>query len=190
MIFLMSVKQWNKAKKKLVMPKNYLIFDATEDDDAKMNAYTNAVTMDAMNPPAKLVKLVSEDDGTGNCDDILDFDKIEKLEKNFFKGLQLRKAIMATVAGILEDDVNIFIVMRNKAFKYYKKKMKKAFEKTIPVDFEYIEIFTGEVADHKKSLKYSFTDDELHQLKKALKRREKESEEEFAKAKKKKNKKF
>lgn len=184
MIFLMSAKQWSKAKKKLVIPKEYLIFDATEDDDAKMNAFTNTVTMDAMNPPVKLVKLISKDGG--GFDDAIDFDKLEKLEKTFFKGQQLRKAIMATVAGIIENDVNIFIVMRNKAFKYYKKKMKKAFEKTIPVDFEYIEIFTGEVSDHKKSLKYSFSDDELHQLKKALKKREKESEEEFAKAKKKK----
>lgn len=186
----MSVKQWSKAKKKLVIPKNYLIFDATEDDDARMSAFTNTVTMDSMNPPVKLVKLVSKDDGTGSYDDIIDYDKIEKLEKEFFKGHQLRKAIMATVAGLLEDDVNIFIVMRNKAFKYYKKKMKKAFERTIPVDFDYIEIFSGEVDDHKKSLKRSFTEEELHMLKKSLKKREKESEEEFAKNKKKKNKKF
>lgn len=185
MIFIMSVKQWNKNKKKLVIPKNYLIFDATEDDDAKMSAYTNTVTMDSMNPPAKLVKLAGKD--KDETDEILDYEKIEKLEKEFFKGLILRKSIMATVAGVVErGDINIFIVMRNKAFKYYKNKMRKAFERIIPVDFTFVEVFSDDIDKHKKSLRRSFSDEEIYQLKKALKKREKESGEDFKKKKKKK----
>jgi hypothetical protein len=182
----MSVKQWAKNKKKLVIPKDYIIFDATEDDDARMSAFTNVITMDSMNPPVKLVKLAASHDS----DDIIDYDKIEKLEKEFFRGLNLRKAIMATVAGLLENrDINIFIVMRNKAFKYYKQKMRKAFEKTIPVDFTFVEIFKGDYEDNKKSLKYTFSDDELYQLKKVLREKEKESEKIFDKKYKKKDKK-
>ena len=178
MIFLMSAKQWNKNKKKLVIPKDYIIFDATDDDDAKMSSYTNCVTMDALNPPTKLVRLIADEDS----DSIIDFEKLEKLEKTFFRGLSLRSAMMATISGIIQNgDINIFIVMRNKAFKYYKKKIKKTFEKLFPVDFEFIEIFSGDVSDHKKSLRYGFTSDELRQLNRHLKKREKEDTETFKK---------
>ena len=180
MIFLMSAKQWSKNKKKLVIPKDYIIFDATDDDDAKMSSYTNCVTMDAFNPPVKLVKLVADEEST----DIIDIDKLEKLEKNFFKGLSLRSAMMATVSGIIQNgDINIFIVMRNKAFKYYRKKMKKMFEKLFPVDFEFIEIFSGEISDHKKSLKVGFNSYEVSELSKWLKKREKENTEIYKKKK-------
>ena len=33
MIFIMSAKQWDKNKKKLIIPKDYFIFDATDDDE-------------------------------------------------------------------------------------------------------------------------------------------------------------
>ena len=176
----MSSKQWNKNKKKFIIPKDYIIFDATDDDDAKMSSYTNCVTMDALNPPTKLVKLIADEES----DDIIDYEKLEKLEKTFFRGLSLRSAMMATISGIVQNgDINIFIVMRNKAFKYYKKKMKKTFEKLFPVDFEFIEIFTGEVADHKKSLKNGFSSYEVNELNKILKKREKEESETFKKKK-------
>ena len=180
MIFLMSVKQWNKNKKKLIIPKDYIIFDATDDDDAKMTSYTNCITMDAMNPPVKLVKLIADEDS----DDIIDYEKLEKLEKSFLKSLSLRSAMMATISGIIQNgDINIFIVMRNKAFKYYKKKMKKMFEKLFPVDFEFVEIFSGEISDHKQSLKEGFTSQEVSELNKILKKREKEDTETFKKKK-------
>ena len=189
MIFLMSIKQWDKDKKKLVRPKDYIICDATEDDDAKMNSYNNCVTLDSINPPAKLVKLASKNN-IGGMDDIIDYDKIQKLEKEFFKGIQLRKAMLAVVAAGIEHDtdVNIFIVMRNKAFKLYKKKMKKAFTKLFDVDFDFITIYSGDLSEHKSELKRSFKDNEISKLRKVLKKRETEAAEEFKKKSKKKKK--
>ena len=188
MIFIMSAKQWNKDKKKLVRPKDYLIIDATEDDDARMNSFTNCVTVDSLNPPVKLVKLVS--DGDFGDDDIIDYKKVEKLEKEFFKGYELRKSIMAIVAGVIEgDDNNVFIVMRNKAFKFYGKKMKKTFEKLFKVDFKFVVVYSGDPDKCKKELRYTFTDDELHQLKKSLKKRESEAAEDYKKKREKKLKK-
>ena len=185
MIFLMSIKQWNKDKKKLVKPKDYLIIDATEDSDAKMNAYSNCVTVDSLNPPVKLVKKLSK--GNIDNDDILDYKKIEKLEKSFFRGHELRKSIMAIVAGIVEgDDKNIFIVLRNKVFKLYKNKMKKTFEKLFDVDFKFITIYSGDPDDCKKELRKTFTDTEIRKLKKALKEREDEAIKDYKKKKKKK----
>lgn len=189
MIFLMSEKQWKKNKKKLVEPKDYIIMDATEDDDARMSAFTNVVTMDALNPPQKLVKLVNSDRTFD--DEIISFDKIEKLEKEYFRGYMLKKAIMATVAGIIENgDINIFIVMRNKSFKCYKYKMIKTFEKLFPVDFTFIQIFSGDVSEYKKSLKRTFDYDEVMQLKKVLKQREKELEKYVKEKGKRKNKRY
>lgn len=184
MIFLMSEKQWKKNKKKLVEPKDYIIMDATEDDDARMSAFTNVVTMDALNPPAKLVRLVTDDKFD---DGVISWDKIEKLEKEYFRGYMLKKAIMATVAGIIENgDINIFIVMRNKAYKCYKHKMIKTFNKIFPVDFTFIQLLSDDISSHKKSLKYTFDYDEVLQLKKVLKQREKELEKDMKEKKKRK----
>lgn len=182
MIYLMSYKQWQNNKKKLVVPKDYIIFDATEDDDAKMNAYTQAVTMDALNPPVKLVKLAAKED---NIDDIIDYNKIEKLEKEYFKGDQFTNALLATVAGQVESDINIFIVFRNKAFKYYKNKIKNRFEKLFPVDFEFVKILKDDYdkKELKKQLKYRFSSEEVQDLKAFLKSNEKEMEKKFNKKK-------
>ena len=189
MIFIMSIKQWNNDKKKLVRPKDYIICDATEDADAKMNSYNNCVTLDSFNPPVKLVKLASKTSSNG-MDDIIDYDSINKLEKKFFKGAGLRKAMLAIVAaGIEKDvDVNIFIVMRNKAFKLYKKKMKKAFKKLFDVDFDFVTVYSGDLSDHKSELKKSLKDSEIEKLRRVLKKREAEASEEFSKKKKKKKK--
>lgn len=175
MIWLMSFKQWQKFKKKLVVPKDYVIFDATEDDNAKMNAYNQAVSMDALNPPIKLVKLAEKED---DADDIINYDKIKKLEKEFFKGISFSNAVLASVAGQLENDINIFIVMRNKSFKFYKKKIKRTFESLFPVDFEFIKILNDDEdkKNLKHQLKYRFSSDEVMQLKAYLKQNEKEME--------------
>lgn len=182
----MSMKQWQKNKKKLIMPKDYMIFDGTEDDDAYMSRFTNTVTMDAFNPPVKLVKLAEKEDS----DDYIDYDKIETLEKKYFSGLALTNAIMATISGVIENgDMNIFIVIRNKAYKIYRKRLKKVFTKLFPVEFDFIQIFSGEISDHKKDLRYSFSKEELSELKHVLRQREKEMEKRVDK-KKKKNKKY
>ena len=176
MIFIMSLKHWKKYKKKLIEPKDYIIFDGTEDDDGYMNRFTQNVTMDAFNPPVKLVKLAQDDD----YDEILSYDKIETLEKKFFNGVKLKNAILATISGIIENgDINIFIVMRNKAFKVYGKKLKKKFRQMFPTNFEFIEIFSGDIHDHKRSLRYSFSQRELHDLSKILQKREDEMKKEF-----------
>lgn len=185
MIFLMSEKQWDKNKKKLVIPKDYIIFDATDDDDAKLDKFTNCVTMSGFNPPAKLVKLISKGD---DVDDIIDMDKLEKLEDNFFNGMQFNNAILTTVAGQLENDVNLFIVLRNKVFKNYRKRILRAFIKTFNVDFNFVYIFSGDAAGNKKELKKSLSTDEVKELKELLHKREKEMEKSFKKNKKKKSK--
>lgn len=186
----MSKKSWYKHKKKLVQPKDYMLIDGTEDDDAKLSSFTNCVTMDQFNPPIKLVKLIGKADHSDDYRDIFDYDRLEKLEENFFDSPNLHAAIMATVGGLLQgDDINIFLILRNKVFKYYKKRFKREFVKSIAVPFDYITIFGGNAApsDFQKELSYTFTDKELRQLEESLKVREKQMEKKLKQRRKKKN---
>lgn len=185
MIFIMSAKQWDKNKKKLIIPKDYFIFDATDDDEAKLDRFTNTITMSGFNPPAKLVKLISKNE---DLEDIIDIDKMEKLEDNFFNGLQFNNAVLSTVAGQLENDVNIFIVLRNKVFKNYRKRILRAFTKKFEVDFTFVVIFSGDVSANKKELKKSLSSSEVKELKELLGKREKEMAKSYNKKKKKRNK--
>ena len=100
MIFIMSAKQWDKNKKKLIIPKDYFIFDATDDDEAKLDRFTNTITMSGFNPPAKLVKLISKNE---DLEDIIDIDKMEKLEDNFFNGIQFNNAVLSV--GLLKTNL-------------------------------------------------------------------------------------
>lgn len=179
MILLLSVKQWKDTGKKLVMPRDYIIFDATEDDDSRMNRLTNCVSMDAMNPPTKLVKMMQDDDA-----DYLNYNKIEKAEKNFFKGPGFQQGMMAAVTGELHENANIFIVFRNKAFKTYGKRIKKEFEKAFPVEFDFVEVFSGDFKDHKKALQEGHSKSNVTELERALKKKEKEMERVLSKKKK------
>lgn len=177
----MNLKMWEKNKKKLVLPKDYFLFDATEDDDARLHAYTNCVTMDALNPPIKLIK-AKEKEVDMDFGEIIDIDKIDQLEGKFFNGLGFNNAVMATISAVVSNpDYNIFIVMRNKSFKLYKKQIKKAFMKTFPVDFDFIEIFDGDIKSIKKSLAKDFKSNQIQMLSNLLKKREKDMEKKFQK---------
>ena len=186
MIFIMSIKQWNKDKKKLVVPKDYVVMDGTDDADAKLSAFTNVVTADVFCPPAKLLKLVSQDD----ADDYIDFDKLEELEDNYFDSLSLKNMMLAITANIIgSNDVNVFIVLRNKAFKYYKKRYKKAFNKMFDpnkLGFQVAIIHPGNVKDIKKELSMTLSSSQKEVLTKMVAAEEEKMRKLTEKAKKKK----
>lgn len=188
MILIMSSKDWYKNKKKLVEPKDYMIVDGTEDDDGKLVAFTNMITIDGFNPPPKLTKLASKEMDV-DFDDIIDFDSLEKLEENYFHGMKLTNAMMSVVAGQINSDINLFVILRPKVFKKFKKKIIKRYKELFPVDFDFVELFTGEVKDHKKSLRDAFTADQTEQLEKALAKNEKAQEKRYKKFNKKRKKK-
>ena len=178
MIFIMSVKQWNKNKKKLVEPKEYIIVDGTDDDAAKMSSYTNVVTIDSFCPPASLIKLISKDN---DMLDIMDIDKIEDLEDRFFDGNGLKNAIVATIASLLENDINIFLVLRNKVYKQYRKKLRKTFVTLLDVSAEFVKIFEGNVKDIRKELQYTLSEGERTEMQEAVRKLEKRMEKRMTK---------
>ena len=151
MIFIMSTKFWEKHKKALVQPKDYIIMDATDDDGAKMNEYSNTISEDQLAVPARLIHLMGDDD----YESTIDLNKIRALEDEFFYGYTFRihaLAIMRTYLGYPEDDSpdkNIFVVIRHKAYKYWHKKYKKAFIKVFS-DAETFLRTAGENSDWEK----------------------------------------
>lgn len=181
MIFIMSLKQWNKNKKKLVEPKEYIIVDGTDDDDAKMSSYTNVVTIDSFCPPARLIKLLSK----GDMDDIMDVDRIEELEDRYFDGDGLTNAIVATIASLLENDINIFLVIRNKVYKQYRKKLRKKFITLLDVSAEFVKVFNGDVKEIRKDLQYTLSDEERSEMQESVHKLEKRMEKKMSKLKKK-----
>lgn len=174
MIFIISEKDFKKNKKKLVIPKDYIFVDATEDDTGTMSAFTNVITMDALNPPSKLIKLASKEEG--DIDDFIDYDKLEKLEKNYFKSLRTKQSVMALVSGMVNRDINIFVIMRNKAYKYYAKRLAKLITSMFDVDFKFVAIFKGSYADMKKLMKSELDKFQLAELDSELSKNEKKME--------------
>ena len=173
MIFLLSLKMWDKFKKKLVEPKDYIILDATDNEDSKMTQFTNVVSMDNFCLPMKLIRVIQEEDYDG----IIDVDKIEELEDNFFRSGNFETSVLATMSIFLERDINVFIVMKNAAFKYYRKKFKAEFCKIIPDADPLIFIIDKKDFDkNKKALRASITRDEAEILKKQVRKKEKEME--------------
>ena len=188
-IVLLSQKQWSKNKKKLVEPKDYIIMDGTEDDDAKLSAFSNVITADSYALPQRLLKMADYD---VDSNEIIDYDKLEELESNFFDGTSLKNIILATVANVVGNDMNIFIVIRNKAFKMYKKSYKKAFNKLFDpneLGYSVLTVFTGDMKDIKGDLNKSLSERERKLLSEKVAEREEEMRKKFEKQKKKKNKK-
>lgn len=80
MIIVMSEKQFKKNVKKLAEPKDYVVCDSTNDENGSLTKYSNVVSMEGFNPPAKLVKCMKDKDF-----DTIDEEKLKKIERKFLK---------------------------------------------------------------------------------------------------------
>lgn len=190
MIFILSAKDFIKNSKKLVEYKDYLIIDATDDDEPKLKQYQHAVTIDDFAVPSRLIRAISED-----IDDFIDIDSTEELQKKFFRGEKFLKSVLATMSTFADSNgaINIFIVVRNKAYKYYRKRFYSEFCKLIPDAFSFAYLMDKKVMKDKSLLTKDISEKELVSLKKKIKEKEKEltelSERNKKKSKKKKHKK-
>lgn len=188
MIFLVSYKTWEKYKKWLVKSKDYIILDATDDEKAKLSSYTNVITVDGLAIPSSILKYVSDKD----FEDSMDFDRVQDLENTFFRSMNFEIAINATIANFVEEerDMNFFIVIRDKAYKYYRNKLKKEFVKRYPSASTFLIIMSKDPKEkNKKDLKEKFPESEREPLKKMIRKREEQMTEKYNKTKKKKHKK-
>lgn len=175
MILLISAKDWFSDSKKLIEPKNYLILDATDGRETKINQFSNTLTMDNFCIPPKLLSAISKE----LDDDFVDIENAEELEKNFFRGDGFSTSVLATMSTLLnaESDINIFIVIRNKAFNYYRKRFKTEFCRVFPDAEPLFSIYKHEkkgkfLKELEKSLPESDREILIEELKKCEKRME------------------
>ena len=179
MIIIISEKMWRKKAKKFAEIKDYVICDATSDDSGPITKYSNVVNMDGLAIPSKLIKVAdTKKDRDYDDDDILDKNKAKKMEKRFFKKKDFRISTMAILKSLLthEEDLNIFVVVKNKAYKTYAAKLKKEMNKVIESgDLEIIYLY-DEVEEDKKILKRNIKQGERKRLMKNLKKLQVEME--------------
>lgn len=126
MIVLMRQKDFLKKKKSLVAPKDYRIFDATDDASGEMSKFANTGSLDGLTPPRGLVKAILSDASE------IDADKIDKLTKKYIKShnFQITAIGLAEIQG--KYDENFFVVFKDKDFKAVGKRIYKTFKKMFP----------------------------------------------------------
>lgn len=175
MIVILSAKQWFKNSKKLIEEKDYLILDCTDGDETKMTHYSNTMAMNDFCIPSRLVSAMDAEIGN----DFIDTSSAETLEKEFFRGSKFATSVLATMFAYLDTDtdINIFIIMRNRAYKFYRKRFMSEFCRVFPEAFPLIMIYSDDnKGKMKKSLRRDLSDSEREFLKKELEKKEKNME--------------
>lgn len=174
MIFVMGAKQWFKDSKKLIEEKDYLILDCTDGQESKMIHYSNTMGMDDFCIPSKLLHAMSSEIG----DEYIDISSAEELEKEFFRSSKFATSVLATISAYLdtEREINIFIILRNRAYRYYRKRFVSEFCRVFPEAESLVVIYTDDKNKMKKSLRKELSENEKEFLKKELLKKEKEME--------------
>lgn len=175
MIFLLSAKTWIKDCKKLVEDRNYLLVDAVDStEEADMTKFSNCIAIEYFCIPPKLLSTMAQKID----DDYIDIDRVEILEKNFFRGKQFATGVLATMRTYLDSDgeINIFIVMRNRGYKYYRNRFKSEFCRVFPDAAPLVFLYDGDKEKAKKGFKRELSNSEKEFLKKELSKKEKELE--------------
>lgn len=130
MIVFMRQKDFLKKKKSLVAPKEYVIGDATDDASGELSKFAKTISLDGLTPPRGLVKAILSDASE------IDADKIAKLTKRYIKGAPFQNAAIGVAMNQAKNDINTFIVFKDKDFKAVGKKIFKTFKKLFPTDEE------------------------------------------------------
>ena len=176
MIFLMPYRFFDKYKKKLVEAKSYIILDAQDDDNTRLSTFVNVVTMDNLAMPAKLLHQADMDPDTFEA---FDLDALKELENNFFKGNNFETAAVACITAMLDEDANVFIVIKNKAFDYWREKYRKAFIRIVPECESFFVVCGKKIKSISEMLEFEFKKDEIEYLRKKIRKKENELEEKF-----------
>jgi len=171
MIFVMSLKQFMKKKKKLAEAKDYIILDSTDSDAGDLKKFSGVITVDGFAPPKKLITEKEKEDAAIE----LDIFKLEKIEKKYFKSKEFRNAAMGAVKALIEADrpFNVFVVIKNKAYKNFGDKIVKRIKKTFDINSDFVYSF-DDLEGNKKLLKKDIKKETIGALRDRLNKLEKE----------------
>lgn len=174
MIFLLREKDFLRNKKKLVEPKDYMIFDATDDATGELAKFTNCVSVAGLKMPKTLIKLAQKlkDDRDFDFDSI-NITEVEKREKKFFKTIDFLKAVDQIFAFQHHVDHNVFVVFANSDFKAYEDRIVKRFRK-IAGDASDIIFTMDDIDDSSKILRKGLSYSDISALKDSMTKIEKQ----------------
>ena len=161
MIIFMRQKDFLKKKKSLIMPKDYIIGDATDDTTGELQKFSNTVSLAGLKPPKPLVNGILADS------DNIDPEKISKIGKRFTKSSEFRNTGVGLVSAQAKSDKNFFIVFRDKDFKAYGKNIYKFFKSKFESD-EDVFFLLDDV--NEKILSKKISEETRHQLDRACKK--------------------
>lgn len=160
MIFIMSEKQFMENKRKLVKMKDYMICDCA--DGKILNKFNNAIAMEEFNPPKALIKMREANDRD------YDYFRSEKLEKKYFKGSGFRTSAMGIMKCIeLRGDINVFVILTKKGYKYFKDDIVENMKKLFDTDKEFIYTFS-DLRDNQRLLTKDYSDSYIDSIVRAL----------------------
>lgn len=162
MIFIMSEKQFMKNKKKLIKVKDYMICDCS--DGKILNKFNNSIAMEELNPPKTLIKMREANDRD------YDYFRSEKLENKFFKGSGFQRSTMGVVKCLeVKGDINVFVILTNKGYKYFRKDIVKQMRRLINTERDFVYTFS-DLRDNQRLLDHDYSDRYLDDIVSALHR--------------------
>ena len=138
MIILMPQKLFDKKIEKLVIYKDFLIVDATNRADGSMKQYGNCLSGDEMAPGPVLTMIAQKPDSE---EARIKRRRIEAYLQTWYGDEGLNLKLHFILESIVkhwdehEDDLNVFVVMRNKLFYAYYAGLEEYInaESTVPV---------------------------------------------------------
>jgi hypothetical protein len=140
MVYLIPLKFFEKFKKQLVEDKDYVLMDATVSENGKFDKYTNAVSLEGIAPPKRLVRAAEEDEKDEDYGSGLSVFKTEELEDKFFNSQDFKIASTCLVKAMIgtEKYLNVFVILDNKAYKAYGEKIIKHVHQYFDVGFKFV----------------------------------------------------
>lgn len=174
MILILREKDFLKKKEKFVQPKDYLIFDATDNASGNMNKFSNSAALPYITPPKSLLSLIVKLDEESDDDfSPIDVDKVEKLEKKFFKGIEFIRALDVVFVAQMRKDQNIFVVFKDKNFKSFETRVVQWVKKYIGENGEDLIKTFADYEESPKILRSSLSHNQASALKSSIEKLEK-----------------
>ncbi len=163
MIYVFAEKKFVKNAKEFIRAKDFAIIDATGGTDINFaNRINGVITKEALIPPPKVVKSKLEDYGWD-----VDEDVVAKMWKKFIKSNGFEETMYALLEGFLEKDMNVFIVLSNKAYRAIGNKYAKAVNYMLDSHIKFVYTYEDYMND-KSSIKRRLSDRDVSRLKRIL----------------------
>lgn len=154
--------------KKLAEPMDYVLMDATTENGKGLTEYNCCVPASGLMVPSKCYKKDDPDDDDLLC---MSSSKSSKYWKKYKKSNEFVETVFAIFHGFADCDgkKNFFIVLKNKDYKHFGKKIKKAMYGAIGIDEDKLEcIYLYDEMD-KKDLSRELSGKKLDRLIKIVK---------------------